>query len=263
MKTIDIGVNFHSKQLHGLEDELISRAKAAGVAAILSTGTSEPSSKTELALARRHPGYLFSTAGVHPHSADGWSLAVASTLQQLWQAPEVVAVGECGLDYFRDFSARDNQRRAFEAQLEAAARTGKPLFLHCRDAFDDFYSMLKPAVDGGAHGVVHCFTGTAREAMAFVELGMDIGVTGWVTDEKRGQELREAVKHIPLERLHLETDAPYLAPKNAKRRRPYNEPCNLPWVAHAIAELRGIAPEEVAQTCTANSVRLFQLPVTL
>jgi TatD DNase family protein len=141
-----------------------------------------------------------------------------------------------------------------------AAALGKPLFLHCRDAFDDFYAMVRDAVAGGAHGVVHCFTGSQEEAEAFAELGLDIGVTGWVTDMARGQALRDAVTTIPLDRLHLETDAPYLGPKNAKKRRPYNEPANLVWVARAVAELRGVDEAMVAEACTRNSARLFRLP---
>jgi TatD DNase family protein len=169
-------------------------------------------------------------------------------------------VGETGLDYNRNFSTPANQRRAFTAQLEMAAATGKPLFLHCRDAFDDFYPMVRDAVSAGAHGVVHCFTGSEGEAASFVGLGLDIGVTGWVTDLARGQALREVVKIIPVNKLHLETDAPFLGPKNAKKRRPYNEPANLPWVARAVAELRSVDELTIAQACTGNSVRLFRLP---
>jgi TatD DNase family protein len=258
---VDIGVNFHSKQLTGLATELIGRAKIANVGAILATGASLESSRSELALAHRHPGYLFSTAGVHPHSADGWNDRIREELLTFLSDPACVAVGETGLDYNRNFSTPANQRRAFAAQLEMAALRRKPLFLHCRDAFDDFYAMVKDAVARGAHGVVHCFTGNESEAMAFAELGLDIGVTGWVTDLSRGQALREAVKSIPMERLHLETDAPYLGPKNAKKRRPYNEPANLVWVARAVAELRGIDEFDVAQACTRNSARLFGLAI--
>jgi len=259
MKLIDIGVNFHSKQLKGLAAELIERAKTAGLGAILATGTSWESSCSELTLAHQYPGYLYSTAGVHPHSADDWTDAIRAGLLTLLADPACVAVGETGLDYNRNFSTPANQRRAFSAQLEIAAAVGKPLFLHCRDAFDDFYAMVRDAVAAGAHGVVHCFTGSQEEAETFAELGLDIGVTGWVTDLARGQALREAVKTIPLDRLHLETDAPYLGPKNAKKRRPYNEPANLVWVARAIAELRGVDEAAVAQACTRNSVRLFGL----
>jgi TatD DNase family protein len=259
MRLIDIGVNFHSSQLLAHIDELILRAKAADVVAILGTGTSLKSSREELALAHRHPGYLFSTAGVHPHAADAWSTDVLSSLNELWQDDTCVAIGECGLDYNRNFSTPANQRIAFEAQLAAAVETKKPLFLHCRDAFEDVYTMTKEAVADGAHGVVHCFTGSTDEALAFVELGLDIGITGWVTDDKRGAALRSAVHELPLDKLHLETDAPYLGPKNAKKRRPYNEPANLIWLARAVAELKETSEEEIADACARNSQELFRL----
>lgn len=260
MHLIDIGVNFHSSQIAPHTAVILERATAAGVVGILATGTSLESSRKARDLASRHPHFLFATAGIHPHGAKDWSPAALQSLQALWESPDVVAIGECGLDYNRNFSTPADQRHAFEAQLEAAVRCKKPLFLHCRDAFDDFYAMVAPAVRAGAHGVVHCFTGAADEAAAFVALGLDIGITGWVTDIKRGQALREAVQAIPLEHLHLETDAPYLGPKNHKNRRPYNEPANLPWIAQAVAELKGLSMREVADQCTRNSRRLFGIP---
>ncbi|MDB5835120.1 MAG: Deoxyribonuclease TatD [Caballeronia sp.] len=262
MQLIDIGVNFHSKQLRDLTDSLIERAKAADVSAILATGTSIQSSHEALALAHRYPGYLSSTAGVHPHSADAWSAEMLDALGMLWQDDVCVAVGECGLDYNRNFSTPANQRLAFAAQLSAAVKVKKPLFLHCRDAFADFHAMVKEAVQAGAHGVVHCFTESADEARALVDIGLDIGITGWVTDEKRGGALRSAIPELPLDRLHLETDAPYLGPKNANKRRPYNEPANLIWVARAVAQLKGISEEDVAQACSGNSQRLFGLSLS-
>jgi TatD DNase family protein len=262
MQLIDIGVNFHSKQLRDLTDSLIERAKAADVSAILATGTSIQSSHEALALAHRYPGYLSSTAGVHPHSADAWSAEMLDALGMLWQDDACVAVGECGLDYNRNFSTPANQRLAFAAQLSAAVKVKKPLFLHCRDAFADFHAMVKEAVQAGAHGVVHCFTESADEARALVDIGLDIGITGWVTDEKRGGALRSAIPELPLDRLHLETDAPYLGPKNANKRRPYNEPANLIWVARAVAQLKGISEEDVAQACSGNSQRLFGLSLS-
>ncbi|MGT2457179.1 TatD family hydrolase [Cupriavidus basilensis] len=260
MHLIDIGVNFHSSQIAPHTDTILERAVAAGVVAILATGTSLDASRKASDLARLHPRLLFATAGTHPHTARDWSPSVRQSLESLWERPEVVAIGECGLDYNRNFSTPADQRKAFADQLEAAVLWKKPLFLHCRDAFEDFYAMVEPAVRAGAHGVVHCFTGAADEAAAFVELGLDIGITGWVTDLKRGQALREAVQAIPLDRLHLETDAPYLGPKNHKNRRPYNEPANLPWIAQAVAELKALTVAEVASQCTRNSRRLFGIP---
>lgn len=257
---IDIGVNFHSAQLRHHQPEILERARTAGVTAILATGTSLGASEFAMGVSAANPGFVFATAGVHPHDADHWNEEVLAALRHLWANDAVVAVGECGLDYNRKFSTLENQRRAFSIQLDAALTVKKPLFLHCRDAFHDFLPMVSSAVAGGAHGVVHCFTGTAREAAAFVEAGMDIGVTGWVTDLKRGQDLRDAVREIPLERLHIETDAPYLGPKTHKNRRPYNEPANLGWIAKEIAAIKGIDVTEVIERCTSNSRKLFRLP---
>ena len=256
---IDIGVNFHSSQLKGLASELLARAGAAGVTHILATGTSLHASELALAFAREH-AQVWATAGVHPHDAKHWTPQSAAQFEPLWADARVVAVGECGLDYNRMFSPVAEQRVAFEAQVAAAVRLDKPLFLHCRDAFDDFRAMLRDAAAAGAHGVVHCFTGGAAEAEAFLALGFDIGITGWVTDAARGTAPRDALRVIPADRLHLETDAPYLRPKNAGKTRPYNEPALLPFVAKAVAELKQVDVATLSAQATANSRRLFRLP---
>lgn len=256
---VDIGVNFHASQLASITTSLLARAQAAGVAQILATGTSLASSHLALELARAHPGVVFATAGVHPHDAKSFDAHTFRALAELWKHPEVVAVGECGLDYNRNFSTPEAQRAAFGQQLSMAVQAGKPLFLHCRDAFADFHDMLAPVVADGARGVVHCFTGDRAEAEAFLAMGLDIGITGWVTDLQRGQALREAVPHLPLDRLHLETDAPYLFPKNAGSRRGHNEPANLRWVAAGVAALMQREVDEIVQACSANSRRMFGL----
>ena len=256
---IDIGVNFHSSQLKGLAPELLSRAAAAGVTHIVATGTSLRASELALEFARTHER-VWATAGMHPHDASHWTDQSATQFAPLWADGHVVAIGECGLDYNRMFSPKEAQRAAFEAQVAVAVRSAKPLFLHCRDAFDDFRAMLADAAAAGAHGVVHCFTDGAREAEAFLELGFDIGITGWVTDAARGTALRDALRVIPADRLHLETDAPYLRPKNAGKTRPYNEPALLPFVAKAVAELKEMDVAALAAQATANSRRLFRLP---
>lgn len=257
---IDIGVNFHSSQLKGLGVELLQRASAVGVTDILATGTSLAASRQELAFAREHlsgPVRVWATAGVHPHDAKSWP--GTQPFEPLWADPLVVAVGECGLDYNRMFSPAADQRRAFETQIAAAVRLDKPLFLHCRDAFEDFHAMLRDAAQAGARGVVHCFTDGAAQAEAYLALGFDIGITGWVTDTVRGTALRNALRVVPLDRMHLETDAPYLRPKNAGKTRPYNEPALLPFVAQAVAEQKGVALHEVAAQTSAASRRLFRL----
>ena len=259
MSLVDIGVNFHSGQLKNIGAELLVRASAAGVTQLLATGTSLASSTQALAFARQHAG-VWATAGVHPHTARDWHATMAAEFEALWADDRVVAMGECGLDYNRMFSPAPEQRVAFEAQIEAAVRLDKPLFLHCRDAFDDFHAMLRQAAAAGARGVVHCFTDGVAQAEALLALGFDLGITGWVTDTARGIALRDALRVIPLGRLHLETDAPYLRPRNAGKTRPYNEPALLPFVAQAVAELKDVDVATLAAHATANSRRLFRLP---
>lgn len=259
MKAIDIGVNFHSSQLEPVRDEILDRARDAGLAAILATGTSYESSLLAKSVAIAEPGFVFATAGVHPHVADHWGPDDLERFEKLWSSPQVVAIGECGLDYNRNYSTRANQRHAFIEQLRAAGRHKKPLFLHCRDAFDEFMELLTMPGHGRLTGVVHCFTGTADEARQILDMGFDIGITGWITDLKRGGSLRDLVHDVPLDRLHLETDAPYLSPKNLKRRRSYNEPANVIWVAKELATLKDLPVEEVVRQCTLNSRRMFRL----
>jgi TatD DNase family protein len=173
----------------------------------------------------------------------------------------VVALGECGLDYFRDLSPRADQRHAFAAQLALAAELGKPLFLHQRDAHADFLPVLKEHRGRLADTVVHCFTDTQAALEDYLALGCSIGITGWVCDERRGLPLREAVKVIPDERLLVETDAPYLLPRTAPRaahRR--NEPAYLTYVVRALAEARGQDEAHVAAVTAANARRFFRLP---
>lgn len=261
MQLIDIGVNFHNKQLSKYTPELISRAQASGLSAILATGTSLETTMKAINLASEHPGFIYATAGVHPHNANDWSPEVRLWLEKQLFDPVVVAVGECGLDYSRMFSSKTHQLQAFRAQLSLSLDTGKPLFLHCRDAFDDFVGILKgfSKTADKLSGVVHCFTDSWAEAKAYLDLGLDIGVTGWVTDVRRGNALRDAVIHIPLDRLHLETDAPYLCPKNLTTGRSYNEPANLIGVAKELAAIKNVPVEELVSQCTANSQRLFKL----
>jgi len=244
---------------------VIARAAAAGVRRLVVTGTTVTSSVQALELTAAHPGVLFSTAGVHPHHASEVDEHTPGALAPLLDNPAVVAVGECGLDYFRDFSPRDAQRTAFEAQLELAASVGKPVFLHQRDAHHDFVTLLEPWRPRLAGGVAHCFTGGRTELEAYLDLGLYIGITGWVCDERRGADLRDALACVPLDRLLLETDAPYLLPRDVPRelappragRR--NEPMYLAHVLARVAEHIGKTPAEVAAASTANAERLFGL----
>jgi TatD DNase family protein len=258
---IDIGANLTHQSFAADLPEVLSRAFAHGVARLMVTGADLAGSHQALALARSHAGRLWSTAGVHPHHAKDFDAHTAAALEVLLADAAVVAVGECGLDYHRNFSPPDAQRSAFEAQLKIAERTGKPLFLHERDAHEDFISMLGTLAPARRRGVAHCFTGGPAELEAYLDLGLYIGVTGWVCDERRGAQLREAVPRIPAERLLLETDAPYLLPRDLqappKSRR--NEPYVLAHVAARVAALRGESLEEVATRTSSNAEALFGL----
>jgi TatD DNase family protein len=266
---IDIGINLTHHSYDNDRDAVMARAAAAGVVQMVVTGASGEGSRKAVALAHLHPGGLFATAGVHPHHAtelmsDASGSALAQALEVLARKPEVVAVGECGLDYFRDFSPRDVQRTAFVRQLEIAARVGKPVFLHQRDAHEDFVAILREHAGAlAAGGVAHCFTGQASELVAYLQLGLSIGITGWINDERRGAHLLPLMREIPGSKLMLETDGPYLLPRDLKpkpaSRR--NEPAYLPHIAATVARARGESVEQLAASSTAAARQFFRLPM--
>jgi len=260
---IDIGINLTHDGYDNDRAAVMARAAAAGVVQMVVTGASHDGSRKAAELARAHPGQLFATAGVHPHHATELSAEVEASLERLARQPEVVAVGECGLDYFRDFSPRDVQRAAFARQLDIAARIGKPVFLHQRDAHEDFIAILREhprALTAGA--VAHCFTGNAAELVACLDLGLAIGITGWICDERRGRHLLPLMREIPSAKLMVETDGPYLLPRDlrpkpASRR---NEPAYLPHIAATVARARGENFEQFAAASTAAARCFFRLP---
>lgn len=258
---IDIGVNLADRRFAADRPQVLERAQRAGIVAMLLTGTSEPSSREVLALAREEPGFLFATAGIHPHHAKDADAGALAAIRALAAAPEVVAVGETGLDFNRDFSPRPVQERVFEAQLELAAETGMPVFLHQRDAHARFLPILREFRGRLAGGVVHCFTGTRGELADYLDLDLHIGITGWIADERRGLALREAVRDIPRGRLLLETDAPWLLPRDLrpKPRGGRNEPAFLPHVLDWLARCRAEPAAELAAAALANSQALFRL----
>ncbi len=258
----DIGVNLTNSQFAHDRAQVIERAQALAVSGMIITGTNLHESELALALAQEYPDYCWSTAGVHPHDASSWSAAVAERISQLAQQPAVVALGECGLDFNRNFSTPDEQERAFSAQLALAAELALPVFLHCRDAHERFIALLSPWLNKLPGAVLHCFTGTAQELDECLRLGLSIGITGWVCDERRGIALRHLLKQIPIERLLLETDAPYLlprdlSPKPASRR---NEPCFLPHIVHQVAVWRDEDATMLGQKVDENARRIFRLP---
>ena len=264
----DIGVNLMSPAFDRDREEILARAEAAGVKALVISGSSITDSTEALCFARAHP-CCKSTAGVHPHNAKDWNEVVSGWLREMvlrdTAAPAVTiaAIGECGLDYNRNFSPPQAQRKCFEDQLTLAVQLKKPVFLHERDAFDDLFSMLKQYRSGLPGAVLHCFTGTEAELESCLSLDCYIGITGWICDERRGSHLIPLLPRIPADRLLLETDAPYLLPRCLPRdergRSGRNEPCFLPRIAAFAAGILGKTPDQLAEETSANAVKLFGL----
>ncbi len=256
---IDVGINLAHDSYDPDREDVIARAVGAGVTRMIVTGSGRASSHAARDLARAHPGRLFATAGVHPHHATELDDTLLTELRELATDPRVVAVGECGLDYFRDFSPRPRQQAAFHRQLEMAAATGKPVFLHERDAHEDFVAILREHRANLAGGIAHCFTGTAAQLAAYLELGLSIGITGWICDERRGRHLLDLFGDIPAGRLLLETDGPYLLPRDlpARPATRRNEPAYLPHIAATVARARGEPLTLLAAHTTAAAHRLF------
>ena len=255
----DIGLNLAHDSFDHDREAVIQRAAEVGVTRMVITGSSLASTHAAIALVQQYPSSMRCTAGVHPHHASELDTTQLQAFDALARQPEVVAIGECGLDYFRNFSPREAQLDAFAKQLELAATIGKPVFLHQRDAHDDFMAVLRRYRERLSGGVAHCFTADMDEAREYLDLGLYIGITGWICDERRGHHLREVVKHIPSDRLLIETDAPYLLPRDLqpKPQNRRNEPMDLPHVLVAIAEARGESPETLAEITTDNALRLF------
>lgn len=259
---IDIGLNLMHSSFKKDRQEIIEEAAKVGVSKSIITGTNVNSSEIASEYASKYPGILYSTSGVHPHDAKTCNEKTLEILEKNAKKECVVAIGECGLDYNRDFSPRDVQRYWFEKQIELAEKLNMPLFLHERDAHEDLYAILERHPKIAKRAVVHCFTGTGKEAENYIDLGCYIGVTGWICDMKRGKSLQEAVKVIPPERLMIETDAPFLIPKNfdKKPKRNRNEPKYLPHILKTIAHYKDdYDVEKLAKIVTINTEKFFNI----
>lgn len=260
---IDIGANLTHSAYADDVDEVVARACATGISKIIVTGTSVDQSKTAARLAMNYPDVLYATAGIHPHDASEFKTEHIHELSELAMLPQVKAIGECGLDFNRMFSTKTQQIKAFEAQLELAIKLQLPLFLHEREAFDQQWQMLASYRDELPNAVIHCFTGSREEAFRYLDLGLYIGITGWICDERRGQHLHEFVGDIPLNRLMIETDSPYLIPKvkpkiklKSSRR---NEPFTLTYVLAEIAKHSTYTAAAIAAATTRNALGFFNV----
>ncbi len=261
---VDIGVNLTNKSLARDLDGVMQRALDAGVRQMVVTGTSLAASAAAIALCERYPDRLVSTCGVHPHHASEWDGATLAELERLARSPRVRALGETGLDFNRNYSPRDAQERVFERQLELGASLGLPLFCHQRDAHQRFVELLRAHRDRLLRVVVHCFTDSENALADYLDLDCYIGITGWICDERRGIELQRLVRSIPAERLLIESDAPYLLPRNLEPRPAsrINEPAYLPHILREVARHRGEDPTRLAAQTHENSVRFFALRAT-
>lgn len=255
----DIGVNLFSCQFDADRLSVITRAKQQGVDQLVLIGSDIAESTQNLQFCQQNTG-CFTTAGVHPHQAAHVTANWLSELEKLLQQADVVALGECGLDFNRDFSPRLQQQYVFAEQLAVASRSKKAVYLHERDAFDTQLAMLRE--HNICHGVAHCFTGDVAQLSAYLDLGLHIGITGWISDNRRNTTLLEALRFIPDDRLLLETDAPYLTPRNlaTKPVKGRNEPAFLLAIAETVANIKNISLAQLSEITLSNSQRLFGLP---
>ncbi len=254
MRLIDSHCHLNYEGLVERQDEVLENARNAGVAGFLNISTRKREWADIIAVAERNDD-VWASVGVHPHEADSHPDLGAEALVEGADHPRVIAIGECGLDYYYDNSDRRSQRERFQAHIEASRQTGLPLVVHTRDAEEDTAEILGRAVgEGGVSGVLHCFTGSAELAKKALDLGFFISLSGIVTF-KNAQDLQETARKVPLDSLLVETDSPFLAPVPHRGRK--CEPAFVADTARFVAELRGDDPETFAEATTENFFRLF------
>ncbi|MGD8523771.1 MAG: TatD family hydrolase [Desulfobacterales bacterium] len=258
MKLFDSHCHLDDKQYNRDLKGVLKRAAAAGVECMLSVGASHKSSSQAVSLAESNPG-IFASVGVHPHYARYCGTATLDFLIKLAENAKVKAWGEIGLDFNRMYSPREDQERWFIKQLEAADKIDLPTIFHERDSQGRFLEILKAQTDKTRRGVVHCFSGNTVELEKYLDLGLNIGITGIVTMKQRGETLRSMIPDIPADRLVIETDAPYLTPSPEKNHTRRNEPAFVKSVLLKLAEVRKQDPEELANIIWDNTCRLYNL----
>ncbi len=266
MRVIDTHSHLQSQEFRSDRDRVLARAREAGLVAIIDLGVDVESSEAAIALAEREPD-IFAAAGCHPHEAAGADEGALDHLADIARHPRVVAIGEIGLDFYRDYAPRDRQLAVFRRQLETAARAGKPVAVHCREAHDEMLPILEAwsrglggaLPDGRPLGVLHYFSGDMARAGHYLRLGFLLSIHTSVTHPNK-RTLHDVAARAPLERLVVETDAPFGAPQSRRGQR--NEPAFVTEAVAEIARRRGIAEAEVARVTTENARRLFGLPLS-
>lgn len=255
----DAGVNLTNKRILKELEGVMERAQQAGVQKQLIISTSIEEAEQAIQLCQQFPEQLVMTVGIHPHDAGEAPVDYKPQLKELAGHSCVVAIGECGLDFNRNYSPRVAQEDVFVAQIELANELNLPLYLHERDAIDRQIELLNQHCKDSTPCLTHCFTGGAEALSRYAKRGHWFGITGWVCDERRNQELVAALPHLPLDRLVLETDAPFLLPRGLKPRPKMNEPMFLPIIGETLADYLGISSQKLAALTYANAARFFGL----
>ena len=255
----DIACNFSSDRFDSDLNEVIKRAKDNKVTKFLIVSASLEDTKKVNNIYKDNKDSCFFTIGVHPHNANEFNFSSSLKMKHLIEEYKPHSVGETGLDFFRNISTYEEQLFAFEQQIQIAVETNLPLFLHQRDAHDDFMKTISKYKNNISKAVVHCFTGTQKELEDYLEMGFHIGLTGWICDERRNVDLRKSLINIPIEKLMIETDCPYLIPRNLKDKpkNNRNEPSHLPHIAKEIALLVDIDKNKLIDITYKNSLDFF------
>jgi TatD DNase family protein len=258
VKIVDSHAHLHFASFDADRAEVLGRARAAGVVGIVNVGTDAVTSRLAFELSEREDG-IFPTAGIHPNDSGAATPEDWDCVERLIRDPRCYAVGECGLDYYRDRTPKAVQLVAFERQVGLSRESGRPLIIHCREAFDDVYATLRRL--GPPHsGVMHCFSGSPDQAREAVSLGLYVSFACPITYPKN-EESRRALAVVPSDRVLIETDCPFLPPEGKRGKR--NEPSFLPYLVHEVARVAGERPEDAALRTSANAQALFRLPIVL
>jgi TatD DNase family protein len=258
MQIVDSHAHLHFDSFDQDRGEVLRRAREAGVVAMIDVGTDAATSARAFELASAEAG-IFPTAGIHPNDSGAATAADWERVEALIEDPRCVAVGECGLDWYRDRTPKEVQKPAFERQVRLARERDLPIIIHCREAFADVYALLR-GVGSSHRGVMHCFSGDAAQAREAVALGLHVSFAGPLT-YKKNVALRDALAQVPADKVLVETDCPFLPPEGKRGQR--NEPAFLPFLVHEIARASGESPERAARRTSANAQALFRLPIRL
>ena len=257
---IDIGANLLDKKLFQNIDTIIQNCKSNNIEKIIITSSHINDTREAIEFMQKEPDMFFTTVGFHPHNAKDYEDQYYDEMNNLCKFPQVKAIGECGLDYRRNYSNPVDQIYCFRRHLDLACINNLPMFLHEREAHNDFLMLLKEYIHKIENVVVHCFTGTKKDLKNYLDLGCYIGITGWVTDPKRGMHLHDIIKYIPADKLMIETDSPYLLPFNYPiKNKKYNEPCNLIYILDAISQILKKDKTVLANEIYTNTNNFFNL----